>query len=462
MRTFLAKSLTLLGITFLLMLGLFKVDGMVDERLQYRQQAIAEVSNGLSGAQTLAGPMLMLPYQEQWKESKFNEQLKLMSIEDRVDHRRLWLLPESLDISGKINPDFRKRGLFKVAGYESKLILKGHFLLPTELPKAENVKTGRVLLEEGALAMVGVKDPRGIRSLKMSLNGEAINFEPGTAIAEQSGAQAKLKTMELNGARLDFEMELDLAGAESLVIVPLGKATQTTLNSPWPHPSFYGSFLPVEREVTDNGFTATWKVSNLANDARDRWLRNLNHPGATKNTDDLYASVKSYGVRILEPVNTYSLTDRAIKYGLLFIASTIAVFALFELLKQLQVHPLQYLMIGMALVLFFVLLLSLSEQFGFAKAYACAASACILLITYYSRYVLKGWRAAGMIGGQLSFSFGGLYGLLHSEQNALLIGSIILFAMLAAIMVGTRNVNWFEKFTALGPVKKPLASDLQV
>jgi inner membrane protein len=460
MRTFLAKSLTLLGITFLLMLGLFKVNGMVDERLQYRQQAIAEVSNGLSGAQTLAGPMLMLPYQEEWKENKVDEKLKVISIEDRVDHHRLWVLPEALEISGKMNPDFRKRGLFKVAGYESKLMLKGHFMLPKELPKPENTKTGKVALEEGALAMIGVKDPRGIRSLKMTLNGEAVNFEPGTAIAEQSGAQAKLKTMEFNGTRLDFEMELDLAGAESLVIVPLGKATQTTLTSPWPHPSFYGSFLPVEREVNANGFTATWKVSNLANDARDRWLRNLNNPSAAKNSENLYASVKSYGVRILEPVNTYSLTDRAIKYGLLFIASTIAVFALFELLKQLQVHPLQYLMIGMALVLFFVLLLSLSEQFGFAKAYACAASACILLITYYSRFVLKGWQAAGMIGGQLSLSFGGLYGLLHSEQNALLIGSIILFAMLAAIMVGTRNVNWFEKFAVLTPSRKTVTAEV--
>ena len=308
--------------------------------------------------------------------------------------------------------------------------------------------------------MVGVKDPRGIRSLKVKLNGEPLNFEPGTAIPEQSGAQTKLKTMEFNGARLDFEMELDLAGAESLVIVPLGKTTQTTLASPWPHPSFFGSFLPVEREVSGNGFTATWKVSNLANDARDRWLKTLNNPNPSKTGEEAFSNVKSYGVRILEPVNTYSLTDRAIKYGLLFIASTIAVFALFELLKQLQVHPLQYLMIGMALVLFFVLLLSLSEQFGFAKAYACAASACISLITYYSKFVLKGWRAAGMIGGQLSLSFGGLYGLLHSEQNALLIGSIILFAMLAAIMIGTRNINWFEKFAVLNPARKTPAASI--
>lgn len=459
MRTFLAKSLTLLGIVFLLMLGLFKVDGMVEERLQYRQQAIAEVSNGLSGPQTLAGPMMMLAYQEQWKENITNDRLELVGIEDRVTRHRLWVLPEVLEISGKINPDFRKRGLFKVAGYESKLMLKGHFLLPKELPKPENIKTGKVFLEEGALAMIGVKDPRGIRSLKMTLNGEALNFEPGTAIAEQSGAQARLKTIDFNGARLEFEMELDLAGAESLVIVPLGKSTQTTLTSPWPHPSFYGSFLPVEREVTSNGFTATWKISNLANDARDRWLRTLNQTGAAKHHEDLYSSVKSYGVKILEPVNTYSLTDRAIKYGLLFIASTIAVFALFELLKQLQVHPLQYLMIGMALVLFFVLLLSLSEQFGFARAYLCASSACISLITYYSRFVLQAWRAAAMIGGQLSLSFGGLYGLLHSEQNALLIGSLILFALLAAIMVGTRHVNWFEKFSVLAPVRRSIAPD---
>jgi inner membrane protein len=457
MRNFLAKSLTLLGITFLLMLGLFKVDGMVEERLQYRQQAMAEVSSGLSGPQILAGPMIMLPYQEQWKENKTNDRFEVVGIEERAERHRIWLLPETLEVRGKINPDFRKRGLFKVAGYESKLLLKGHFVLPNEMPKARNAKTGKVLLEEGALAMIGVKDPRGIRSLTMKLNGETMNFEPGTEIPEQSGAQTKLKTLDFNGARLDFEIELDLAGAESLVVVPLGKATQTTLTSPWPHPSFFGSFLPVEREVSENGFTATWKVSNLANDARDRWLKGLNKTHAAKSAEEAFSSVKSYGVRILEPVNTYSLTDRAIKYGLLFIASTLAVFALFELLKQLQVHPLQYLMIGLALVLFFVLLLSLSEQFGFARAYAWAASACILLISYYSRYVLHSWHAAGMIGGQLSLSFGGLYGLLHSEQNALLIGSIILFAMLAGVMVGTRNINWFEKFAVLTPGRKTSA-----
>jgi inner membrane protein len=446
MRSFLAKSLTLLGIISLLMLGLFRVSGMVDERLQYRQTAIAEVSSGLSGAQTLAGPILMLPYQELWREGKMNEHLKSIGYEDRIDHHKIWVLPEALEVVGKINPDFRKRGIFKVAGYESKLSLKGYFILPTDLPKPENPKSGKVQLVDGAKAMIGLQDPRGIRSLRMKLNGRELEFE-------QSGAQAAIETMPLNGTRVDFEMDLELAGADSLAIVPLGKYTETKLTSPWPHPSFHGSFLPVEREVGVNGFTASWKISNLANDTRDHWAKVLNSQEKGQLSEALYARVKSFGVRIIEPVNTYSLTDRAIKYGLLFIASTIAVFALFELLKQLQVHPLQYLMIGMALVLFFVLLLSLSEQFGFTKAYLWAAGSCITLITYYSFYVLRGWQPAVMIGAQLCLSFGGLYGLLHSEQNALLIGSIILFVVLAAIMIGTRKVNWFEKFAVLAPVR---------
>ena len=449
MKAFLGKALMLFGIAILLLIGLSQVDGLVNERMEYREHALAEVSTGLSGSQTLTGPMVMLPWSERWEDDKKDEKGKVIGREAQRENREIWLLPESLEVQSRLNPDFRQRGIFKIAGYGAQVTMKGHFVLPSAPPGAEN-KGGVVTIGTLAKAMIGLQDPRGIRSLKMSLNGKAMNFEPGTPIRGQNGAQASLDMPAFNGGRLDFEMQLDLSGADALSLIPMGKETLTTMTSPWPHPSFYGSFLPTQREVTKDGFTATWKVSNLANGARDHWLKTLNASGGSTDSAELYKQAQSFGVRIIEPVNTYSLTDRAIKYGVLFIGLTLAVFALFELLKQLQVHPVQYLMIGLALLLFFVLLLSLSEQIGFARAYGCASAACVLLIGYYSRYVLRGWQPAAIVTAQLALSFGGLYGLLHSDQNALMIGSIILFALLAAVMIGTRNVNWFEKFTVLG------------
>ncbi len=449
MKAFLGKAMMLLGIALLLMTGLAQVDGLVSERMEYRDQALSEVSSGLSGAQKVAGPMVRLPWIERWQEDKTDAKGKVIGVDERSEEHATWLLPESLEVRAKINPDFRQRGIFRIAGYESQISIKGHFIMPATLPKATQLKTGKVTLEDGAKVVFGVHDPRGIRNLKMKFGGKTLDFEPGTMIGGQSGAQAKLESMAFNGARIDFEMDLALSGADYLMVIPLGKETTTTMTSPWPHPSFFGNLLPAQREVNKDGFTATWQVSNLANDTRDEWLNLLNNIEGKTEGASAPKETKAYGVRILEPVNTYSLTDRAIKYGFLFIGLTLAVFALFELLKQLQVHPVQYLMIGLALILFFVLLLSLAEQIGFAKAYACASAACVLLIGYYSRYVLRSWQASGMVTGQLALSFGGLYGLLHSDQNALMIGSIILFALLAAIMIGTRNVNWFEKFATL-------------
>ena len=391
MKAFLGKALMLFGIAILLLIGLSQVDGLVNERMQYREQALGEVSTGLSGAQTMAGPLIVLPWTEHWEEDKTDDKGKVTGRQARAERHETWLLPEVLEINSKINPDFRQRGIFKIAGYGAQVSLKGHFILPPAPPRAAN-KNGQITIEDAARAMFGLQDPRGIRSLKMTLNGKALNFEPGTPIQGQSGAQARLDVQAFNGGRLEFEMQIDLSGADSLSLIPLGKETTTTMSSAWPHPSFYGSFLPAQREVTKDGFTATWKVSNLANGTRDFWLKTLNSAGAGSTSAALYKEAQSFGVRIIEPVNTYSLTDRAIKYGVLFIGMTLAVFALFELLKQLQVHPVQYLMIGLALVLFFVLLLSLAEQIGFARAYGCAAAACVLLIGYYSRYVLGGWQ----------------------------------------------------------------------
>ncbi len=445
MKSFLGKTLMLLSIAAFLLIGLAQVDGLVNERMEYRDKALSEVSTGLSGAQTLTGPMIMLPWLERWEEDKLDEKGMVIGRHSRSQNRAVWLLPEALEISASLTPDFRQRGIFKIAGYGAQVTLKGHFLLPSAPPVAQ-AKNGQITAGAGAKAVLGLQDPRGIRSLRLTLNGKELHFEPGTPIAGQNGAQAHMETPTLNGARLSFEMQLDMSGADSLNIIPLGKETSTTMHSTWPHPSFFGSFLPTQREISKDGFTANWKISNLANGTRDFWLKTLNHSDSNLEIKDLNKQTLSFGVRIMEPVNNYSLTDRAIKYGLLFIGLTLAVFALFELLKQLQVHPVQYLMIGLALILFFVMLLSLSEQVGFTYAYASASSACVLLISYYSRYVLGGWRAAGVISLQLSLSFAGLFGLLHSEQNALLMGSLALFSLLAAVMIGTRHVNWFEKF----------------
>ncbi len=241
-----------------------------------------------------------------------------------------------------------------------------------------------------------------------------------------------------------FALELTLEGIERQHFVPVGKTNAVTLNSAWPHPQFSGRFLPSpsNRTIDDSGFKATWNISSLATTAQQQIRRNELNGAAAEG--QRASTLDRFSVGFIEPVNVYSLADRATKYGLLFVVLTFGAFFIFEMLKRLPIHPIQYLLVGLALAVFFLLLVSLSEKIEFGVAYLSASVACIALISFYLAYVLRDWKRGVGFGLGLTLLYSALYGLLISESNALVMGSILLFAILAAVMVATRKIDWYQ------------------
>ena len=235
---------------------------------------------------------------------------------------------------------------------------------------------------------------------------------------------------ELQG-RLEFAIDMDLAGTEELSLAPVGDSNHVELSSIWHSPLFAGQFLPRTRTVGAQGFTAAWDVSSLATGTQAQM-----EAKPVKSIDVMKVS-------LLTPVDPYKLSDRATKYGILFVVLTFGGFFLFEMMKQLPIHPVQYLLVGFGLAIFFLLLVSFSEHMAFAVAYVISSAACIGLLGFYLSYVLRSVARGLGFGGMLATLYAAVYGLLISEDNALILGSLLLFAVLALVMVVTRKVDWY-------------------
>jgi inner membrane protein len=287
------------------------------------------------------------------------------------------------------------------------------------------------------------------------VDGEALKFLPGVPRLPQSSmlahgihAQltASLHSTWMAGKPLAYDLRLVLVGQERFALAPIADETSAHLASSWPHPSFGGKFLATRRNVTDTGFQATWAVSSLVSPARTQVLADTlaASPQASR-----LEGLHTFDVSLVEPLNVYSLTDRAIKYGLLFVALTLMGAFMFELFRKLRLHPVQYGLVGLSIALFFLLLLALSEKIEFPVAYAGAAAASVLLLMVYFSAVLRGWRRGVGLGAFVGVLYAALYGLLASEDNALLLGSLLLFGLLALMMVMTRRVDWYAMGTRL-------------
>jgi inner membrane protein len=430
--------IVLVGLFVALMIAVSSVRSVLQDRLQYRAEALAAVSESLAGPQRLTGVVLAIPYVERYQDEIVGDDKVRRNIERTVRHELL-VLPESLKVSGHLDPDLRRRGLFRINGYVFAGTLRGHFLMPANASYPRDHDGAAV--EPGLPRLIlGVCDARGLRSVALQADGAALVVQAGTGRAAiRAGVSAPLASVPSDGARLAFEARLELGGAEGFDIVPLGKETQASLESSWPHPSFSGRFLPVERRVDAAGFEARWQTTAFASNAREAWLATVERAPQAEAPAD---TIDSFHLALIDPVDIYSLTDRATKYALLFIGLTLGGFALYEILRRMRVHPLQYLLVGMALVMFFLLLLALSEHLGFALAYLAAAGSCAGLIGFYVGAVLGSVRHGGLFGAGLGLLYGALYGILQSEQNALLLGSLLVFLILAAVMVATRRVDW--------------------
>ncbi|MGL4575840.1 MAG: cell envelope integrity protein CreD, partial [Burkholderiaceae bacterium] len=452
MKTFVLKSAILLAIIVALAIALSAVSDIVKDRIQYRNEAIASISQSHAAAQMIAGPTLIVPYEEHYVEVETKEENGKSRVvrTKRSKAGKLLLLPEKLKFDGTLEVAPRYRGLFKVNTYTADLNISGEWLVPREAEVQGSHADSQILFQSLASAAMHIADARGIQFAQVTIDGAQIEPQPGTTLPTYAtGLHVQAAAKPLAGRTVAFAMRLKIVGTDGITMLPLGRHNIAALNSPWPHPSFGGGTLPNQREVTPAGFSATWEVTSLASQARQVWLDALSGP----QKPDL-ATHEGFGVRLIDPVDVYTLTDRATKYGVLFIVFVLGAYSAYELLKRLQLHPVQYTLCGLALVVFFLLLLGLAEQIGFAAAYAAASTACVALLGFYGAYMFGHWKRSIPLTGGLSTMFGALYLLLHSEQNAVLIGSLVLFTVIAAIMIGTRNVDWFAVFEASAPTSK--------
>lgn len=445
------KVLALAAIVLLLMLGLERIEGVVRDRAYHRTLATQAVSQSLAGAQTLLGPLLHVACVESWDALQGHDQERKL-VEQRRESSYV-LAPTELSVEGDAAPLVLKRGLYPVPTYLLHGRLQARWNQLDALRPAPTQKNSR--LQCGApILMVAVTDTRGVRSARLTALGQERMLKPGTfhGVYKQ-GLHAQLPDAVRHQTEpLQVQLDLELAGTEQLAIVPLGEQTDIHVQSAWPHPSFGGHFLPSEREVRTDGFEARWRLSALATsaaqdvvDSKPLCAWSWSEGGASEDMDAPRNDncVQSVRLRLIDPVNPYTLADRATKYGLLFVTLTFVAVGLVELLQRRAVHPVQYLLVGSALSAFFLLLLSLSEHLAFATAYAVASAACVALLGYYAVHMLgRVWRGV-LLGLGIGALYAVLFVLLRLEQTALVVGSVALFGVLASIMVLTRKVDWY-------------------
>lgn len=423
-----------IGLMALLMMGLaiplVMLFGLVAERAGRRERAVEEVSAQWGGPQTVAGPVMALEI----RATRTGADGKPV-----VTHERLGFLPVALDVQSEIAPEVRRRGLFEAIVYRSKLRLTGRFA-PPDLSAWHGAGTNMIVT--GAALSIALSDPRGIAGpISLVWNGTGQTFAPGAPdlALGMPGVSAHLPIPE-TAADIPFAITLDVNGTRELKFVPTGNDTSVQVNSPWPHPSFLGAPLPGRRDVKSTGFTARWDVPNYGRGFPSSWTVSGVNGEQFKNA----VARSAVGVALIRPVDIYQQSERAVKYAVLFITMTFVVAFLWEVVYGTLVHPVQYIFVGFAMCLFYLLLLALSEHIGFDKAYVSAALAVVGLIAWYWNWVIRGGvRHAVLMGGVLAALYGYLYLLLRLEDYALVSGAIGLFLMLTVVMFLTRRIDWY-------------------
>jgi inner membrane protein len=424
-----SQMLRLFSVGFLALLLQIPI-GMIGDRVAERQarrdEAVAEVSAKWGGRQVLTGPALLVPY-------AYVVVPRSEKSEAVTQPRQAVFLPERVHARGSVDSESRRRGIFAIPVYRLDLTVEGEFARP-DFEKA-GVAPAAVDWEHAQLVM-GIYDVRAIQQeVAVSWNGNGTPFLPGPGAFTDVGPGIHATVAVPDGTDpIPFSFALSLNGSRALSFAPFGQTTVVELESNYPHPSFQGNWLPTERTVTDTSFTAKWSIPFLGRSFPQAWP---NGP--------MPALVESsrFGVELNDPVDHYRMADRSVKYAGLFILLTFAAVWLIEVLAAVRVHPIQYLLLGSALCLFYLLELSLSEHLGFLVSYAIASVSIVAMVAAYCTVVLHRASRAAIVGSGVGLLYAYLYTLLMNEDYALLAGSIGLFLILAAIMYATRRVDWY-------------------
>ncbi|MEA1887313.1 MAG: cell envelope integrity protein CreD [Bacteroidota bacterium] len=418
--TFKMVLLGIMAIMFLVPLQLIKL--LIQERAENSLAVQEQISEEWSKTQTITGPVLNIPV------------IRTAATGDKkiaYENTLLHIMADKLDIEGEINPQIRYKGIYESVIYEADLTLAGSFLLPPEV----NAPDLEILWEE-AYFTLGISDNRGIKDgLNLCVNDTLIAAQPGAGDYDLFTSGVTFPASIPPGSQsFDFKADIGLKGSSGLFFTPTGKSTRVSIKSSWPAPSFTGNYLPEERSTGSDGFTADWNISHLNRNFPGSWFGNIHRP-----------EEESFGVKLILEVDHYRKSERASKYGLLFIAFTYLVLLFLELSTNRKIHLFHYFLVSLSLVLFFSLLNALSEQIGFSPAYIISAGSTIGLLTLFGGLLLKKTKYTLLIGGMLTLLYGFIYILLSLNEFAYLAGNIGLFIALGAIMWLSAKTDLFRK-----------------
>jgi len=430
-RSPLIRLFTVGFLALLLQVPVILIAMLVSERRERRTEAVKEVSSKWGGTQALTGPVLVVPYRRRITEAPASGGPEMT----RISTGEAVFLPERLELQGKMTPEIRRRGIFSIPVYTLALEARGRFAPPDW--SVVGIDPADAEWKDAYLAM-SVADTRAIQRLTDLQWGEARSgFLPSAGRFHDGvpGVHAAVPTAPAaNGTSFAFSAVLN--GTQGVYFTPFGKQTEVHLESSWPSPSFQGNWIPARRTVNQHGFVAEWSIPDLGRDFPQAW------PDVDAYSRQVDAS--RFGLDLMQSVDSYRMAERSVKYAILFLLLTLGSVWLAEILGRLLVHPIQYCLLGAALVLFYLLELALSEHLGFTAAYLIATSAIVAMVGCYGAVVLKSIKRAAWLGAGVAALYGYLYVVLTNEDDALLVGAIGLFVLLAAVMFVTRRVDWFR------------------
>lgn len=428
----LSFKLVIIGmLVLLLLIPKMMILGLIHERQASSNQVINEVMDKWSGNQTISGPLLLIPYKKKIYSESQKEYIEVLNTAT--------FLPKQLNIDGDIKPKKLKRSIYQVHVYESTLNVSGFF---DNIDLASLQENNSEILWDKAQIQLGIKDLRGIsKDLVLEWGDEQFTFSPGMKRSSigNIGVSIPLSILKSENLNKSFKISLDLKGSQNLMFSPLGEKTSVKLSSSWNDPGFMGNFLPTDRKIDDKGFKAEWNVLHFNRNYPQQWTNSE----ATLHKQDI--SNSTFGVELVSLAGHYQKNTRSAKYAILIIIITFIVFFIYEVFSHQRIHPFQYIMVGSAIIIFYLLLLSFSEHLGFNIAYLLATAAIIILVFLYSRSFMPAIKNSIGIGLALAFCYVFIFVLLQLESYALLVGSIGMFALLALLMYATKGINWYKE-----------------
>lgn len=434
-----SKLMLAILVGFVLTIPLFSVWLLVYDRQKQMKEATSSITEGWGGAQTINGPVLVIPYVATTTETSTEDGREVTRTHQQ--RQELKLAPETILTNTEVTPQVRKRSIYEAVVYNAHVWGDASFALPSDFAQT-GIDPAQLDLTKAELRF-GLTDARGLgANPRIKADGIPLRLQPGGGSSGGRGFFAWINASSIGAKAMAIHFDYNFRGNQSLSLVPNAGDTTWRVHSSWASPSFVGAFLPDNPKVGRDGFTASYGIGNLG---LGRSLVSTSDAAAANEQSTAETGAQVAQINLIQPVDPYSQVDRATKYGFLFIGFTFLVLLMFDVIGGVRVSPVEYLLMGAALVLFFIMLLAFAEVIGFTPAYVVASAAIAGLNTAYSSAVLGSWRRAAFIGVLLIALYAVLYILLSLEAFALLIGSLLIFAALAGVMYATRHIDWGGK-----------------